>query len=344
MGEIIEEFNGELNEDPYVDVHCIGKSPSGEGIIFFFRNKNKIFYSGVIDACIDDTILKENKIKELNLICWTHPHKDHYEGLNLILDKYSGPNTKILIPMGVEATIHKQKDQEEKALFEKMATTNRNGTKSKGKVILGGINRNIENIIYLDKKNGVSMDLKIQAYAPVDSIISGQSYLTGVDYNDYSIILVLTVNEANFVFTGDASKTTINELIRQNIFIKNAIYVKIPHHGSKSSEKFIDLIKSKTTTGIGVTTIFKGNGYDQTPNKKVLKSYLDNNYKIYITNKSYFKRKKSKADIGIVSTRFQIPIDETIEECNWDNKCIGEADEIEKDENNILIDLDNRNN
>ena len=44
MGEIIEEFNGELNEDPYVDVHCIGKSPSGEGIIFFFRNKNKIFY------------------------------------------------------------------------------------------------------------------------------------------------------------------------------------------------------------------------------------------------------------------------------------------------------------
>ena len=168
----IREVNNQFHKKPYLDIHCIGKSPSGEGILFFYRTDNEILYSGAIDACIDDSILIENSIKRLDLICWTHPHKDHFEGIKILLNKYADKNTKILIPEELSGTISKHTDQEEKDLFKEMATINANGTESKGRVFLGGSGKCIELINFIDKINGLDSQLSIRTYAPIDSIVS----------------------------------------------------------------------------------------------------------------------------------------------------------------------------
>lgn len=331
----IKTVDGELKENPYLDIHCIGKSPSGEGIIFFFRTENKILYSGVIDACINDSLLKENNIERVDLICWTHPHKDHFDGLEMIIDKYADINTKVLIPSEVSATISKHTDEEEVELIKKIATLNANGVRNKGSVVLGSINKVIEQVKFSDTLNGAVSILNIEAYAPIDGIISKLPYQESVDYNDYSIILVITINGAKFIFTGDAIKSTIKKLKIMNVDMRNIIYVKIPHHGSDSSIEFVDLLDDKP--GIAVTTIYKENGFGKTPNKKVIEKYLEKNFKVYTTNKSYYNDKESEEKIGIVSTRIEIPLNDSESDCRWDSNCIKEADEITKENNNIML-------
>ena len=45
----------------FVDIHCIGKNPIGEGIIINVNCKDKSIYSGIIDEGFNKKIFEENK-------------------------------------------------------------------------------------------------------------------------------------------------------------------------------------------------------------------------------------------------------------------------------------------
>lgn len=334
-GYEIKEVDNQFAESPYIDIYCIGKAPSGEGILFFYRTKEKVLYAGAIDACIDDSILKENGVEKLNLICWSHPHKDHFEGIDKLINKYADENTKILIPPELSQTIFKHKDKEEQDLYKKIVTINANGKKKSGTIFYGCHNKSIEKIYFLDRKNGIKSNFSINTHAPIDNIISRLPYQKSIDYNDYSIILEININNARFIFTGDVIKSTIEELKKMKFSMQNVVYVKIPHHGSESSIDFIDLLKDDT--GIAVTTIFKDNGFNKTPCRKVINRYFEKNFNVFTTNGSYWDGKDSEEKIGIISTRIVVPTSELEENCDWSVNCIKEGKEILREDDTTML-------
>ena len=97
------------------------------------------------------------------------------------------------------------------------------------------------------------------------------------DLNNYSAVLKLTYGQNSFVFTGDAEKTSEDE-IRSNI---KCDVLKIGHHGSSSSTSKNFL--KKTEPEYAVISCGEGNEYGH-PHAEVMRRLNDANIKIYRTD------------------------------------------------------------
>lgn len=98
--------------------------------------------------------------------------------------------------------------------------------------------------------------------------------------NDNSNVFYLTLYNYKFLFMGDASVKKEKDIL-EKYNLKNIDFLKVGHHGSKtsSSKEFIDEIKPKYS----IISVGKNNRYGH-PNKEVL-SNLENS-KIYRTDKN----------------------------------------------------------
>lgn len=97
------------------------------------------------------------------------------------------------------------------------------------------------------------------------------------DLNNYSAVIKLTYGQNSFVFTGDAEKTSEDE-IRSNI---KCDVLKIGHHGSSSSTSKNFL--KKTEPKYAVISCGEGNEYGH-PHAEVMRRLNDANIKIYRTD------------------------------------------------------------
>ena len=112
--------------------------------------------------------------------------------------------------------------------------------------------------------------------------------------NDHSNVIYTELNGYKFMFMGDASVTTENEII-DKYNIPDIDVLKVGHHGSKtsSSKEFINEISPKYS----IISVGKNNRYGY-PNKEVLNNL--NNSKIYRTDQDgsiMFKIKNNKLRI-----------------------------------------------
>jgi len=116
--------------------------------------------------------------------------------------------------------------------------------------------------------------------------------------NDNSNVIYTELDGYKFMFMGDASITTENEIINK-YNLPDVDVLKVGHHGSKTSSsiEFIDEINPNYS----VISVGKNNRYGH-PNKEVLKT-LDNS-KIYRTDRDgsiMFKIKNNKLKIETCS-------------------------------------------
>lgn len=97
--------------------------------------------------------------------------------------------------------------------------------------------------------------------------------------NDMSLVLELNYFDKNILFTGDIEENSENKLIENNISEVN--FLKVPHHGSKtsSSEELLNKIKPK----VGFIQVGKNNNFSH-PNKEVLNRYKEHHTEIYRTD------------------------------------------------------------
>ena len=93
--------------------HVIGYQVQGESTVVLLKKGDNVVFSMVIDsyqqsinATID--ILKSNNINSLDFLVWTHPHEDHSEGIEILLEEYCNKNTKVIIP-NIDSWIDKEK-------------------------------------------------------------------------------------------------------------------------------------------------------------------------------------------------------------------------------------------
>ena len=112
--------------------------------------------------------------------------------------------------------------------------------------------------------------------------------------NDNSSVIYTKLNNHKFLFMGDASSTTENEILSK-YNLSDIGVLKVGHHGSKtsSSEDFINEINSKYS----IISVGKNNRYGH-PNKEILDNLKDS--KIYRTDQNgsiMFKIKNNKLKV-----------------------------------------------
>ena len=100
------------------------------------------------------------------------------------------------------------------------------------------------------------------------------------DENDSSLVLYMLFNDKKILLMGDASKTVEQDLI-DKYDLPNIDYLKVGHHGSKTStsSNFVDVVNPKYS----IISVGKNNLYNHL-NNEVLANL--SNTKIYRTNDS----------------------------------------------------------
>ena len=188
-----------------------------------------------------------DKRKEINYIILTHKHSDHIAGLIKVLGE------------GFEV----------KNVIMRMDDIERSASESNRRMLEA-----------LDEKNGFFLDL---FHSKAKRILSDFVVLYPIEgeakvhckANRNSIALALGINDKYLLFMGDATKAEEKIILnRQEIYaqkgmeLSKACYVKIGHHGSKSSTglPFIESL-SKNTKNVGIISCNYGG---PPPHKKII--------------------------------------------------------------------------
>lgn len=91
-----------------------GKNGDGEGILVLFMDRDKVIRSISMDCCKADvsgvecnllnSLLDHYKVKNVDCFVWTHPHDDHSNGLDELIEKYHRKNSIAVIPKQIYGT------------------------------------------------------------------------------------------------------------------------------------------------------------------------------------------------------------------------------------------------
>ncbi len=183
---------------------------------------------------------------EITYVVATHPHSDHIGGLVTVLNSF---NVDTVYMPSVSANT---------STFEKLIYILEN---KKCKVVEAK-----SGVVVIDEDN-----LFAQFVAPVSDKYD--------NLNDYSAVLKLKHGNNSFLFTGDAEKTSENEITAD---IK-ADVLKVGHHGSNTSstKKFVEKVNPK----YAVFEVGKDNSYNH-PSSEIVKRYEKIGAEILRTDKN----------------------------------------------------------
>ena len=157
--------------------------------------------------------LKVKNINKIDVLIATHPHTDHIGGMAFIINNFD------------IGSIYMPKASTTKQEYEDLIRA----IKNKGLSIITA-------------KAGVTIDLDssitINMVAPIS-----KSY---DDLNDYSAVIKITYKNNSFLFAGDASNISEQEILDSGVNIK-ADVLKVGHHGSStsSSAAFLNAVSPK---------------------------------------------------------------------------------------------------
>lgn len=313
-------------KDIFVDIHCMGKNPQGEGILIVIRKDNYVIYSALIDEYISKEIFEIEKIEKLDLICWSHPHDDHSEGIKDVIKEYSSKQTKIVVPIGI-TNFKKYMTKKCKKTYRLINKINRHNKKRNGEYIeVQQYSLLLENT-YIDNC-GRELSINIRTIAPVSKRVNNMKNSKSCDMNELSICLLVSINHANFLFTSDINNYIIGDMEIDKKKFENIVYYKIPHHGSNGSNNLLSYIPQSDNNRIAVSTIYSKNGQDKTPNLELLNRYINKGLMVFCTDKNYIKGKEKDVGYGIVSTRINISNCNNDEKLKWDIMFKEEATEV----------------
>jgi hypothetical protein len=272
-------------EDLEIRIFIIGYKKEGEAIVVLFLDKVKkeVHFSMAIDSYaykgslksyrnFTDDILRKYHVKNLSVLCWTHPHLDHSKGLLKIFHKYCRNSTKVIKPIFFDnksTDVVKIYDKETKRLVEAIFKLNalNKDTIINSKAPGGGYE--MPHHFKIESKNAQPKKVEIRLLSPVDSIVFHhfKNGTTLPDLNGISVSMILDVDGYSVMFGGD----TINDHIRlmNPDDLKECRLVKTPHHSSLTGREMAlymnpamldsacTTIKNKSLPNIGVVEEYK---------------------------------------------------------------------------------------
>lgn len=239
--------------DLLIRIYVVGFHKQGESIVLLFKNKQSgiIFYSIVIDSFMKNNvhktieILNYEHIDHLNILCWTHPDNDHSWGLDKLLDsKFCNKNTKFISPYGIESKnlLYEGYNTYQRRYLEKLED---NIKESNVLHEIQSVSIKQHNVIdSFEITDGINnIDVNILSLSPFSSMLLKKSSLkSGIERNDFSIVLSINIGSYKFLFTSDIMDSNIDNLNPK--YFDEPLFIKIPHHGSDKSKKMIAMLKT----------------------------------------------------------------------------------------------------
>ena len=296
-------------------IHVLGYFPKGESILIVLwdGNDNTVLRSILVDCYERDGKNIINKVldkygldsKKLDYIVWTHPDLDHSLGMHKIIRSYSSKCTQILLPAGFKRELFKSIKSELMKVALTVFKKSRQDKESVVPVSTSGIFTNGPTIS--DRyQDGITdgFNFSIEILAPFsESSFRWTEVLNSFNKNDISIAFNIHFGNYRFLFGGDAMNYALTKIDEERMV--NTMFVKIPHHGSHTSDKLptilqnidIKAFKRKITA---VTTTFVGQ-VTNLPDTSVLDQYKCISRKILHTNKNA----KGHNNYGICSLKYK---------------------------------------
>ena len=193
--------------------------------------------------------MRQQGIKELDLLVGTHPHGYHIGGLPQVLNTF---------PTETVWTSQLPYTNDYVSNFTNAVT--RNGAD------------------FVQPRPGESFRL---GDATIDVI--GPLNLRYEEANDLSLVLMVTYGDTRFLLTGDMEEVAERELVEAGVDLK-ADVLKVGHHGSSSSTSYRFLRAVAPT--YGVISLAAANEYGH-PHRDPLSRLMDADVTIYRTDKMY---------------------------------------------------------
>lgn len=191
--------------------------------------------------------LKNLGISKIDILVGTHPHEDHIGGMDNVINNFD--IGQFYMPKVTTTT----------KTFEDVLTA----AKSKGLSIITA-------------KAGITLDLgsdiKAEMLAPNSTKYD--------DLNNYSAVIKLTYGNTSFLFTGDASAQSEEEMLNKGYDLK-ANVLKVGHHGSSSATTlpFLQAVNPK----YAVISCGKNNDYGH-PHKETMDKLKNAGVIVYRTD------------------------------------------------------------
>ena len=193
--------------------------------------------------------MRQQGIKELDLLVGTHPHGDHIGGLPQVLNTF---------PTETVWTSQLPYTNDYVSNFTNAVT--RNGAD------------------FVQPRPGESFRL---GDATIDVI--GPLNLRYEEANDLSLVLMVTYGDTRVLLTGDMEEVAERELVEAGVDLK-ADVLKVGHHGSSSSTSYRFLRAVAPT--YGVISLAAANEYGH-PHRDPMSRLMDADVTIYRTDKMY---------------------------------------------------------
>lgn len=209
----------------------------GQGDAIFIRTPSKS--NILIDGGPDDSVLDclNNNLpfwdKKIDLIILTHPHADHLNGLKYVLERYTVLH---FVTEKIES-----KSQGFKSLEAKLAAKNLTA-----KYIYAG-----DKIIFTNNVVFTTM------WPDKEWVASQEASLkSNFDFNNTSLVELLTYRDFKALFTGDAGVKIEDGIAAQ---VGKINLLKVPHHGSRTGMS--DYFLSSIRPDLALISAGKGNSY-----------------------------------------------------------------------------------
>ena len=229
----------------------------GQGDSIFIETENKIQI--LVDGGPDNKVIQElSRVmpfwdRTIDFIILTHPDHDHIAGLPEVLKRYE---VKGIIETGVQC--------------EKAECRVWNDLKEKEKAIV--VLPKLGDSIVFDENT------KLLFLSPFESV-AGEKISK---VNNTSIVAKLTYGEHSILLTGDIEKQIEEKLVLAGVNI-DSDYLKVPHHGSKTSttKEFLE----KVSPFSAFISLGMDNNYGH-PHQEVLERLEKRDVKYYRTDAS----------------------------------------------------------
>ena len=191
-------------------------------------------------------------VDKLNLVLLSHPDNDHGGGLYYILHEFDVKRVLGVPHLDLPPTTHRVLHEliDEKGIPHELGYA-------------GDID--------------LTPTAKLELLHPFDE---ASTNLTDRDINNDSLVLKLSYGEVDILFTGDIERAAELRLVESGADLE-AEFLKVPHHGSKtsSSPEFLSLVRPK----FGIFSLSARNSYNFAP-RQILRRYRNFGCKVLRTD------------------------------------------------------------
>lgn len=290
-----------------ISIFLIGYKNIGESIVVLFKDcltdPARVFFSFVVDSYknanifVTKKILEDNHVTSLDMVYWTHPHKDHTPGIDTIVETFFKSEMVFFQPKYYFGNIQKDLLKDESEFTEDANSVLDEFLKSKDKdyanrrTVIGEGDMTHNYPIKMLAADGTSKELIFFFLTPIGRFIDKYS-IRGNEIsrpNDLSISFVMSVDGYDFYFGGDAEKDHVNNIEKESI--RGMRWIKVPHHCSKGGRFICDNLGPRFD--FAASTVYSSSGLpsDEIQNLYAAKGHL------FMTQ---LKNEENVRDYGVV--------------------------------------------